>query len=317
METEAQQRNVLLLATEQKVYGFDLVETFRVAIGRHASNDLCFDSRNVSNYHAEILNEATGLVLRDLGSTNGTFVNGERVRQRKLEHGDQLRIGNNEVRVRLTNSDDAAKDVAPEENLIGRRGEFGKAQSSGSMTLKGLLLELCKSGKSMRLVLSRGQSDEIRVYIYEGRIVYAELGKARAEKALYRGFEWRKGQYRIEPYPANDSVPRTMGIPVETLIEEGETQADELQSMLSRIPPPEMRLRLREGSKMRICDFSAAEIEIFKAIIRHGTLAEMIDESSMTDLTVMSVLHALLQKKVFEVEEGSSLLEQTNVITRH
>jgi hypothetical protein len=72
LPTESQ--NVLLLATEKKVYGFDLLETFRVAIGRHDSNDLRFNSRNVSNYHAEILIELDGLVLHDLGSTNGTYV---------------------------------------------------------------------------------------------------------------------------------------------------------------------------------------------------------------------------------------------------
>jgi pSer/pThr/pTyr-binding forkhead associated (FHA) protein len=71
-------QNHLLLATEKKVFGFDLLETFRVAIGRHDSNHLCFNSSNLSKYHAEILNEAEGLVLRDLGSTNGTYVNEER-----------------------------------------------------------------------------------------------------------------------------------------------------------------------------------------------------------------------------------------------
>ena len=50
--------NMLILATEKQVFGFDLLETFRVAIGRHDSNDLSFDSRSVSNYHAEILCEA-------------------------------------------------------------------------------------------------------------------------------------------------------------------------------------------------------------------------------------------------------------------
>jgi pSer/pThr/pTyr-binding forkhead associated (FHA) protein len=81
-QLQAESQNVLLLSTEKKVFGFDLLETFRVAIGRHDSNDLRFNSRNVSNYHAEILIEPDGLVLHDLGSTNGTYVNEERVRRR-------------------------------------------------------------------------------------------------------------------------------------------------------------------------------------------------------------------------------------------
>ena len=48
-QVTAADANMLILATEKQVFGFDLLETFRVAIGRHDSNDLSFDSRNVSN----------------------------------------------------------------------------------------------------------------------------------------------------------------------------------------------------------------------------------------------------------------------------
>ena len=67
--------------------------TFRVAIGKHESNDLQLNSRTVSNYHAEIMNENGRKVLRDLGSTNGTFVNDEQVREETVESGDRIRIG--------------------------------------------------------------------------------------------------------------------------------------------------------------------------------------------------------------------------------
>jgi hypothetical protein len=68
---------------------------------------------------------------------------------------------------------------------------------------------------------------------------------------------------------------------------------------------------------MRICDFTPAEIEVFLGLIRNGTLAATIEASPMTDLRVMSLVHSLLVKRVFETEENSSLLEQTNIITRH
>lgn len=309
-------QNVLLLATEKKVFGFDLLETFRVAIGRHDSNDLAFNSRNVSNYHAEILNEGDAIVLHDLGSTNGSYVNEERVKRCNLQHGDRIRIGNNEITVRLTNGD--AKDSQPNVPVIAQRGGFRRAGTDhAGPTLKELLVGLCKQGQSVRLVLARNKNDQIEVYIHDGRVVFAEAGKARAEKALYRAFEWHRGEFKTEPFPANDSIPRSMTVPVETLVDEGEQQAKELDELFGKLPPPDAPLRLVESCKMRICDFTPAEMEVFQAVIRYGTLGEAMENCPMTDLRVMTQVHALIRKKVFALAESASLLEQTNIITRH
>lgn len=305
--------NMLILATEKQVFGFNLLETFRVAMGRHDSNDLSFDSRNVSNYHAEILCEGNALVLHDLGSTNGSYVNEERVKRRKLQHGDRIRIGNSEITVKLTNED--AKKSEPSTPSVPTHGSFRRA-GPGS-TVGELLLNLCALKKSVRLTLARNKSDYIIVYAHDGRIVYAEAGTARAEKALYRVFEWRRGEYKSEPFPANDSIPRAMTVPVETLVEEGEQQAKEFDELITKLPPPEAALRLREGCKMRICDFTPSELEVFQAVIRDRTLGGVIEGCAMTDLRVMTQVHALIRKRVFELEEGSSLLEQTNIITRN
>src|SRR5688500_7828684 len=49
-------------------------------IGRRPSATMCVPYSAVSSLHAELMDTGTALVLRDLGSTNGTFVNGQRVR---------------------------------------------------------------------------------------------------------------------------------------------------------------------------------------------------------------------------------------------
>ncbi len=315
-ESVAEGAHVLLLATEKKVFGFDLLEVFRVAIGRHESNDLSFNSRNVSNYHAEILNEDDALVLHDLGSTNGSYVNEERVKRRKLNHGDRVRIGNNEITVRLTNGD--SKDAESHLPRVARQGSFRRNGSDNpGLTLKELISSLCQQGSSVRLVLARNETTKIEVYIHDGRVVFAESGKARAEKALYRAFEWNRGEFQTEPFPANDAVPRSMSMPFETLVEEGEQQAKELDELINKLPPPDAPIRLVESCKMRICDFTPAEMEVFQAVVRHGTLGEAIDNCPMTDLRIMTQVHALIRKKVFALAESVSLLEQTNIITRH
>ena len=62
-------------------------------IGRVADNALQIDDGSVSSQHAEIEMDAGAFHLHDLGSTNGTFVNGEQVTDAVLRHGDEVRFG--------------------------------------------------------------------------------------------------------------------------------------------------------------------------------------------------------------------------------
>ena len=52
----------------------------------------------MSRRHAEVRRDAEGFAVFDLGSTNGTVVNGAPVRERRLSDGDELRIGSATIR---------------------------------------------------------------------------------------------------------------------------------------------------------------------------------------------------------------------------
>lgn len=65
----------------------------KLTIGRLADNGLQIDDGSVSSRHAAIEFEAEAHHLHDLGSTNGTFVNGEQVTDAVLRHGDEVRFG--------------------------------------------------------------------------------------------------------------------------------------------------------------------------------------------------------------------------------
>jgi transcriptional regulator with PAS, ATPase and Fis domain len=64
-----------------------------MVVGREAPADIIVPVNAVSRSHAELVWERGGFTLRDRGSTNGTFVDGRRVVEARLEHGQEVRFG--------------------------------------------------------------------------------------------------------------------------------------------------------------------------------------------------------------------------------
>ncbi len=62
-------------------------------IGKAPGNDLVLDADGISRYHARLVVEAGELTLEDVGSTNGTFVNGAKVTKVTLNPGDKVTLG--------------------------------------------------------------------------------------------------------------------------------------------------------------------------------------------------------------------------------
>lgn len=67
----------------------------KTTLGRHPANTIRLTDREVSKEHAAIEKVGATWLLRDLGSSNGTFVNGRRVRELRLKEGDEIALGNN------------------------------------------------------------------------------------------------------------------------------------------------------------------------------------------------------------------------------
>ena len=94
-----QLRRVMLRVTDGPDRGAQIqVARPRITIGRSAVNDLVLTDTSVSGTHVEItLGDKRGILLRDLDSTNGTTLNGLRVREAYIEPGTSIGVGKSEV----------------------------------------------------------------------------------------------------------------------------------------------------------------------------------------------------------------------------
>ena len=66
----------------------------KLRVGRGEEADLVLSDKDVSRLHLELLRDFDGTLARDLESKNGLVVNGKRLRERRLRHGDALHLGN-------------------------------------------------------------------------------------------------------------------------------------------------------------------------------------------------------------------------------
>lgn len=72
---------------------FALGDSVEVLVGRDESCDIRIESKAVSREHCAIEHEGNELVLRDLGSTSGTFLKGEKVDRIKIMDGMEVEVG--------------------------------------------------------------------------------------------------------------------------------------------------------------------------------------------------------------------------------
>ncbi|MFM8611613.1 MAG: FHA domain-containing protein, partial [Actinomycetota bacterium] len=70
-----------------------------IVIGRSKDCDISLADGNVSRRHAEFGRDGEGFAIRDLDSTNGTLVNGRRIRREPVGEGDEITVGTSTLRI--------------------------------------------------------------------------------------------------------------------------------------------------------------------------------------------------------------------------
>jgi two-component system cell cycle response regulator len=121
-------------------------------IGRHPSNDICVQQRAVSAAHAELRRNGDTVIAADLGSTNGTVVNGVAIeRPMVLQKDDQIKIGSCVFRY-TDNQLDASftENLHNKGSVDGLTGAYNKAYLVHSL---GASIDIARTGFALSIII--------------------------------------------------------------------------------------------------------------------------------------------------------------------
>jgi hypothetical protein len=135
----------------------------KMIIGRHSTNDIPLPDRTVSKRHAVIGRVRGQAVVKDLGSRNGTFVNGQKVEKAILACGDRLKVGS--VMLRFFQEDETPRrkdaESATTPQCVQKLGAcLVEAGIVDEMTLLGILGEDKKSPTIDQMLIDLGLLDD-------------------------------------------------------------------------------------------------------------------------------------------------------------
>lgn len=105
----------------------------KTTVGRLEDNTFQIAEASVSSHHCEVLLRGSDVVVRDLNSTNGTFINGEKVTEKAIKPGQILRLGQVELRLE-TDAPAAPTKKHLDQTLVMQRGVSLNELEQGSRT---------------------------------------------------------------------------------------------------------------------------------------------------------------------------------------
>ncbi len=259
--------------------------------GRSSEADLVIREDRVSRKHARFFFARGATWVRDLGSRNGTLVNGEKVQERRLRTGDRIQIGAHLFRVSSVSAD-SVKSPEPDESS-------GRSMSGNirDIPLADVLQWLATSRKTGTLRVqgpSRGS-----LILRNGSVCYARIdGRPRLnpEKALLRMLGWQEGGFglesNLEEVPEGDEIQPSL----ESMLMEAARQQDELAHLGARSDLPRGKVELVTPAPAPWSSLEAAQLDVLQAIFEEGDWTELLDASSLDDVTLTKGVVALKKK---------------------
>ncbi|GAC1559316.1 MAG: hypothetical protein NVS2B9_20950 [Myxococcales bacterium] len=278
-----------------------------VVIGRSAELDMVLVEDMVSRKHAKLSLAQGQIAIADLGSTNGTFVNGEKVKQAVLKEGDRILIGTSILKLIGVAENPGANllDARAAQQQLERTAAAQEKSSSGRAAVQGRLeevplvdlLQLLSTSKKTGAIVVRGYRQG-RVHLRAGKVVKALIDAdptLTPKKALFRMVAWTQGGFEFVPQEGElAAFPVEISEGTEQLLMEAMHQSDELAR--GNLPAATLAIGLAMPLNAPLRECSEDELDILQLVHNYGVVQAVLDRAAGSDLEVSQKLASLLQR---------------------
>ena len=284
---------------------FPLRPNREIIIGRSSDLDMVLVEDMVSRKHAKITTDDHVVTIQDLGSTNGTFVNGEKVRKADLKDGDRILIGTSIIKIIFVDGEntshltetEARSKMAVAANKRQSAAPKSMAGSIEEIPLPDLLQLLSTSRKSGVLVIHSDRHAG-KIFFRKGQIYFGNIENQfniGPRKALTRMLGWTQGSFELEP-PDESAVLEELDDSTEGLLIETMRQLDEYKVAAEKLPELSSPIGVTRPLKGKLRELSPEELDVFQAALEVKTVAALFDHSSLSDLEIAQKLVTLFEK---------------------
>lgn len=282
---------------------FPIVNDKPIIVGRSSDLDMVLVEDMVSRKHARISMQQDQIWIEDLGSTNGSFVNGEKIKRARLKEGDRVLIGTSILKVIAGEAgregvNEASRDL--EKVAAARR--TGQARTmSGSIEEVPLpdLLQLFATSKKTGVLVIRTETDDVgKIFMRKGIIYYAtinDLDDVPPMKSIFRMLTWEKGVFDLETEEPPREFPNELSLSVQEVLMEGLRQLDEFNEIRSELPDLNTRLVLSQPIIPPMKELKGEELDILQLAHNYGHLETVLNKSLNTDLETVQVVLKLIK----------------------
>lgn len=287
---------------------FPLPAQGEIVIGRSSELDMVLVEDMVSRRHAKISVAGDQIFLQDLGSTNGSFVNGEKIKRARLNEGDRVLIGTSIIKlVAAENSVDVGQAKARLEDVAAGKRTSQVRTMTGSISEVPLpdLLQLFSASKKSGTLVIRTDSDTGKIFLDGGQVVFAAINDnfdVQPQKSFIRILTWEHGTFDMEPPEERDFVnPLKQG--TEGLLMEAMRQIDEVRRLGPDFPMLGASLHLAMPLIPPLRDLNQEELDVLQLAFNYGHVETVLNKSLANDVETGEILLKLIKAGYVRVED--------------
>lgn len=261
----------------------------------------------VSRRHAKIQMKGGVIWIEDLGSTNGTFVNGEKITRAQLGEGDRILIGTSILKVVAVGAADADSrrnlESVAVRRVTARQRNYSSEEAprmTGNLEEIPLpdLMQLFGSSRKSGVLVIRTDARIGRIYLDGGRIHYAVIDgqpELPALKAVYRMLDWKRGMFELDP-PDARRFENPLDLSVQEVLMEGFRQQDEFNNLKDRLPSLDQRLTLKTPLVAPLHELEPRLLDVLQLALNTPSFDALLDRSSLSDLQTAEAVLELIKK---------------------